>query len=127
MKNETKKNIMRGIVLILASFFLGSIIADYIGKYLFLMWLIPLITIIIYLVYILKLKSNKDLYSLTVSDKNKINRWRVVSIIMGFLIVVFGSQILDDKKIILLVIGSVFVIFVINVVLYLRFRVKVVD
>ncbi len=118
---------MRGIVLILASFFLGSIIADYIGKYLFLMWLIPLITIIIYLAYILKLKSNKNLYSLTESDKNKINRWRIVSIIIGFLIVVLGSQILGDKKITLLVIGSVFVIFVINVILYLRYRVKVGD
>jgi len=67
MKHGLQNEILRGAVVVLATFFLTAIIVGNIGKYYFLIWLIPLIVMLVYPVYI---KLNID----HILDRNEVGK-----------------------------------------------------
>lgn len=122
MKYKTKNDMIRGIVIILFSFFLGGVIAGNIDGYLFLIWLFPLLAIMVYFIFILKFRKSIDLDSTDISKKNMAFRWRLVSFVLGFIIIFIGSRILNNKEIFLLIIGLILLIFAINILINLYYK-----
>lgn len=111
MKYENKVEILRGIAIIVASFFLTGVIVGYFGKWLFLMWAIPLIIAGIYVTYILTSRKRNDKKGKKIIErddifsKRKLSRWRIISILIGLAVIVVGSHYLPDKFIIYLLLG----------------------
>jgi len=101
MQNELEEEILRGAVLVLTSFFLAALITGSIGKYFFLVWLVPLIVIVTYPLYVklasIRKKNEDRMLSENIKIKRKISNWTialVISVIFAWnLLVVYVNKV----------------------------------
>ncbi len=71
--------------MVLASFFTAALITGSIGKYFFLIWLVPLIVMVAYPIYVKSAsilnKNVDDIHSENIKIKRKISKWMIALVI----------------------------------------------